>query len=208
MRPLSSRRTGFVKERTVLQTPTPALSGQVKGYSAKRGSQPFGTPVFMSMQKYSASGAKVKPLRQILGFRQTLAHCFHQNSGVLARNQHALSAGKRQAHKVPLAKQILQRLARFALFERGKHRLLRFRLRRLIAVQQYLCAVRAAEMLQKARGFKRRVFRDGFKRRFRCVVQLVQRHRIISSPFSGITAFIAAIAASIILSVGSFTVKR
>lgn len=57
-------------------------------------------------------------------------------------------------------------------------------------------------------GFKRRVFRDGFKRRFRCAVQLVQRHRIISSPFSGITAFIAAIAASIILSVGSFTVKR
>ncbi|EFQ05578.1 hypothetical protein HMPREF9436_02906 [Faecalibacterium cf. prausnitzii KLE1255] len=54
-----------MKERTVLQTPTPALSGQVKGYSAKRGSQPFGTPVFMSMQKYSASGAKVKPRRNI-----------------------------------------------------------------------------------------------------------------------------------------------
>ena len=42
----ASRRTGFVKERTVLQTPTPALSGQVKRVLRKTRISAFRHPCF------------------------------------------------------------------------------------------------------------------------------------------------------------------
>ena len=39
---------------------------QVKGYSAQCGSQPYGTPVFMSISKYSAAGRQKSTLADII----------------------------------------------------------------------------------------------------------------------------------------------
>ena len=62
MRLLAADAWRFV-ERTgqFRKLPTPALPGSGKGYSALCGSQPYGTPVFMSAHSIRAEGQKVKP---------------------------------------------------------------------------------------------------------------------------------------------------
>src|SRR5699024_3565166 len=85
---------------------------------------------------------------------------------------------------------------------------LRRRVRLAFTVRQRRRAVQAEKALHQAGRLERGVVGRRAERLPRLVVQRPDAHRTSSSPFSGITASIAAIAASIILSSGSLTVSR
>ena len=142
--------------------------------------------------------------------RRALAH---KQLRLLARGQHALAHGQRHVEKRPLAQNVLQRPARRPLPHIRKIRFRFLFLRLLFAVQQQRLPVEAETAREQCHRVKGGAVHAGL-RQFPAAasVKRFERHGFtpptMSSPFSGMTSFMAAMATSIIESSGSFVVRR
>ena len=140
---------------------------------------------------------------------QGLPQGFHQHGGVLPRAEDALPYGQGEPQEFPLAQNVLQRTAGAALLYPLQESGLLLRGGFLLPVEGQARPVQPQKLFRQ----QGRVPWGGFHSRLLqppagVQIQLAAGHRIRSSPFSGITASMATMAAAIILSSGSFTVSR
>ena len=156
----------------------------------------------------SGAGAQVHPRRRREAL-EAAGQLLHQDDGVLTGAEDSLSHREGEPQKVPLAQNVLERSPGGSLLHRLEEGGLLFRGGGLLPVDGQARAVQSQEVLGKqgsipAGGVDARLGEPlpGGE------VQLTAGHRIRSSPFSGMTASMAVMAASIILSSGSLTVSR
>ena len=139
----------------------------------------------------------------------------HEQLRFLAGGQNALAYGKLHVKKGPHAEQILQRTALRPLINVREKTAGQFLLRRFVPMQNQALPIHAKMALKQANRVKGRAVNPGlFQTAASFPIRLLQRHfahpqpPTISSPFSGITSFMAAIATSIMESSGSCVVIR
>ena len=136
----------------------------------------------------------------------------HEQLRLLARGKNALPDGQLHIKEWPHAENILQRPPGGALTDAPEKRARGLLPRLLTAAENEALPVQTEIFLKNADRIKGRAFNPGLHQLAPArAVCLFQRHLLpptISSPFSGMTSFMAAMATSIIESSGSCVVIR
>ena len=125
---------------------------------------------------------------------------------LLARDEHTLAHRKRKIHKLPFAQQVLERFARGTAADQRLEPI-QTGAAVLAAAQNERLPIQSEYVLEQPDRVERsRIDPRLFQLLASTAVYLLKRHFTMSSPFSGMTAFIASIATSIMLSSGSLVV--